>query len=61
MGDLENAGENFISCAVCLNITGKRVRAATVVRGYAVCEGHAKIANDPKFDLASLGRERRAV
>lgn len=62
MPDIENNdGENFIGCAVCLNITGKRVRAATIIRGYAVCEGHAKIANDSKFDLASFGRERRAV
>jgi hypothetical protein len=64
VGDIgNNDGENFIGCAVCLNITGKRVRAATVVKGYAVCEAHAKIAQEPKFELASFrgGQERRAV
>ena len=54
-----NAEENWVACAVCLNQSGKRVKMATIIKGYAVCEDHIDIVSAPGFDVYMLRTDRR--
>lgn len=51
-----------VNCCVCLNLSGDRVAAVTVIGGYAVCQQHVELASKPGFDLWSLhAGERRKI
>jgi len=45
---------NYAACCVCFNLTGKRVRMFTMVKGYAVCEEHVQLVSAPGFDIFRL-------
>lgn len=52
--------KQFIACAICLNIKGKRIPMTTMVRGYAVCADHVNLVANPQFDIFSI-RPRKGV
>lgn len=47
-----------IGCCVCLNIAGARTPAVVVIKGYSVCEEHARIASRADFDLAHIAKPK---
>lgn len=54
------ADENFIGCAVCLNVKGERLPAAAIVKGYSVCDEHVAVADQPGFNIFNL-KGRKSV
>lgn len=50
--------KRYIGCAVCLSLKGERVYATTIVKGYSVCDDHAKLADNPNFDIWNLKPKR---
>ena len=50
--------ENFIGCAVCLNLDGERTPATAVVQGYSVCDGHVDLVSNPGFNIYHLRKGR---
>jgi len=53
--------DNFIGCAVCLNLDGSRAPATAIVHGYSVCDDHVTLASNPSFDIHHLAGKGRSV
>jgi len=52
-------GGATIGCCVCLKVTGQHAPAATIIRGYAVCDAHTVDLSGEFSDFAQLlGRIR---
>ena len=46
--------ENFIGCAICLNISGNRIPADAIIGGYSVCTEHVLLASNENFEIHRL-------
>lgn len=51
--------DNWIGCAVCLNIKGSRVPALVVISGISVCEEHISLASKPSFSIWNLSERKK--
>lgn len=49
----------MVGCVVCLQRSGERVEAVTVVNGYAACADHLDLVSAPGFDVWKLRKEGR--
>lgn len=59
MPTFRQADTNWISCAVCLNQKSKRVKADTIVSGYAVCSAHVELVSRPGFSIFQLQGDKK--